>query len=105
MKLVLLIESPVTGTSYEHGLELALTMADMDIEVAVLFAGLAALDIMAFADDRVKKAGQLNLFDIKTGLYCIDADSRLHESLDFIQTVDKEQFIYILDNAQKIVRF
>ena len=105
MKIVLLIESPVTDTSYEHGLELALTMADMDIDVAVLFAGTAALDIMAFSDDRVKKVGQLNLFDIKTELYCEDADTRLHESLDFIQTVDNKQLIFILDNAQKIVRF
>ncbi len=66
MLLIVFSSHPACGMRFEQGLEVALTAADLELEVEILFEAECAQFLMQAAaeTDSVKKLGQLGLYDL-----------------------------------------
>lgn len=100
MIVVALESDPYKYNFYEQGLDVAMTLADLEQEIEVVLSGDFA-NAAAGADNNVifkKKLLQLELFDIK----CISAVENAVAKDYFVE----EQAIYhVLQNAQRILTF
>lgn len=107
MSLVIEIaSSPATSQAYEHAIELAIALSDVEKDVVVWISGEAALAAMMLSQDEncifVKKLKQLALLEIKCVVY---AGLNLAAPLSFVEPQDGNQLRELISNSQKSVVF
>ncbi|MBO6257958.1 MAG: hypothetical protein J6M93_01270 [Succinivibrio sp.] len=99
--IVIALESdPLRDVSYEQGLDIAMTLADLEQEVKVVILGAFAAACAKEDAHAVfrKKLLQLDLFDIE----CISAIDTTDEKSGL---TDSRAIISVLNEAQRILTF